>query len=670
MKLRTKVIVFYAGSTLLITAALGGFLYHRLWEDRIGAIREDIAKQLQHVDFTLGLFLAELENDLNHLAANPVVRSRDDGQFTSFLGADERAFRYDIRPLEQSIIDRFRSYETTHPYVNVVYMGRENGSFVRSRRRERPTTYDPRERPWYLLAKANPGRVVITDVYRSLTTPDINIGVVRALVDRKGRFYGVVGVDVTLARLTDFIANMKISPAGQIFLTDSKGSILVSEDRNMHFKSIRDYSPGLHRLLTENRQGYASLEIRGQKSHIHYRTAAVEGWKMAVVIPAEKIEGQIRGPVAMTVFGLSAGFLLVTVLTLIGLNILVVGPLHRLAGETRYIAETSNLDRRIEVRSGDEIGLLAGSFNEMIGALAKTQASLVTTGEELRSHRDHLEEMVKERTAMLQEVNEDLSREIDDRIRREAELQRTMGELAVAKKQAEAADNLKSAFLATMSHELRTPLNSIIGFTGIILRERVGPLNDEQKKQLNMVRRSSQHLLALINDVLDISKIEAGQLQVFPEKIDLRQIVDKVVQAERPLADGRGLELAYEIAPGAETAAGDQRRVEQVLLNLLSNALKFTERGSVRIACEAEADTVVVKVIDTGIGIKEEDLDKLFQSFRQIDSGLTRKYDGTGLGLSISKRLVELMGGRIRVESVWGAGSTFAFSLPKEGATG
>jgi signal transduction histidine kinase len=193
----------------------------------------------------------------------------------------------------------------------------------------------------------------------------------------------------------------------------------------------------------------------------------------------------------------------------------------------------------------------------------------------------------------------------------------------------------------------------------------VGPLNDEQKKQLNMVRRSSQHLLALINDVLDISKIEAGQLQVAYERTDLRQIIEKTVQSTRPLAEGKGLELGVEISPEIETITGDPRRVEQVLLNLLGNAIKFTEKGSVRIVCEADGDNVLVKVMDTGIGIKNEDMETVFKSFRQIDSGLTRKFEGTGLGLSISKRLVELMGGKIWVTSIWGEGSTFGFSLPK-----
>jgi len=217
-----------------------------------------------------------------------------------------------------------------------------------------------------------------------------------------------------------------------------------------------------------------------------------------------------------------------------------------------------------------------------------------------------------------------------------------------------------------MSHELRTPLNSIIGFTGIILQGIVGPLNDEQKKQLNMVRGSAQHLLSLINDVLDISKIEAGQLQIVCEDYDLRQTIEKAVESARPLAGEKGLELTCAISPEIEPIPGDRRRVEQILLNLISNAIKFTEKGSITIKCEPEGDNVTIQVIDTGIGIKEEDTEMIFQAFQQIDLGLSRKYEGTGLGLSICKKLVELMGGKIRVASVWGSGSTISFSLPKE----
>jgi PAS domain S-box-containing protein len=238
-------------------------------------------------------------------------------------------------------------------------------------------------------------------------------------------------------------------------------------------------------------------------------------------------------------------------------------------------------------------------------------------------------------------------------------------ELAAAKEAAESADRLKSAFLATMSHELRTPLNSIIGFSGILHQELAGPLNEEQKKQLGMVSDSAGHLLALINDVLDLSKIEAGQLAIASEPFDIRDVIERAVRTVRPLAAEKGLGLEMEVPPDAGTVRADPRRVEQVLLNLLSNAIKFTEKGHIRVACTIRKGDVRICVTDTGIGIRPADLERLFRPFTQVQTGLTRQYNGTGLGLSISKKLVTLMGGTIGADSEPGVGSRFCFTVPR-----
>ncbi len=253
--------------------------------------------------------------------------------------------------------------------------------------------------------------------------------------------------------------------------------------------------------------------------------------------------------------------------------------------------------------------------------------------------------------------NRRLSREIN--LRRKIE-----GELVEAKEAAESANRVKSAFLASMSHELRTPLNSIIGFTGIILNELAGPLNLEQKKQLKMVKGSSQHLLNLINDVLDISKIEAGELEVSWNEFSIRQVISEVVDSLRPLAEQKGLSLSARIAPDVDVLVSDERRIQQVLINLVNNAIKFTDKGGVTIISQKKGSHIELAVTDTGIGIGKADISRLFKPFQQLDIGTSRKYEGTGLGLSICKRILDMVGGTIRVRSELGQGTTFVITLP------
>ena len=238
-------------------------------------------------------------------------------------------------------------------------------------------------------------------------------------------------------------------------------------------------------------------------------------------------------------------------------------------------------------------------------------------------------------------------------------------ELAEARDRAEAADRVKSAFLASMSHELRTPLNSILGFTGILLQGLVGSLNPEQSKQLTMVQKSARHLLSLINDVLDISKIEAGQVEIKLEPFDVREAVHRVVDLVRPLAARKNLELRIGVAPQVDRFVSDRRRVEQILINLLNNAIKFTDSGSVRVECDAEEPGLRFRVADTGIGIRSEHLPLLFKPFRQLDTGLARQHEGTGLGLAICAGLTARLGGKISVASEHQKGSVFSLELPR-----
>ena len=279
--------------------------------------------------------------------------------------------------------------------------------------------------------------------------------------------------------------------------------------------------------------------------------------------------------------------------------------------------------------------------------------------EQLKNQTDELEERVAERTQRLQESNETLTNEIAERKRYEKRLQ-------VAKEAAEAATRAKSQFLATISHEIRTPMNGVIGMTSLLLETEI---NDEQYDYVETIRRSSESLLTIINDILDFSKTELGHMDIEQQLFNLDECVQEAIDLIAPITSAKDIELIYtrdENVPG--NIIGDATRIRQILVNLTSNAAKFTEAGDIMVSIQlkemaAEHVMLHASVRDTGIGIRPEKIPFLFDPFTQADSSITRRFGGTGLGLSISKRLCEVMGGEMWVDSVSGAGSTFHFTL-------
>jgi len=259
----------------------------------------------------------------------------------------------------------------------------------------------------------------------------------------------------------------------------------------------------------------------------------------------------------------------------------------------------------------------------------------------------------KKAEADIRKLNETLERRVEERTR----------ELASANERLIELDRLKSMFLASMSHELRTPLNSILGFSGLLLMGMSGELNPEQAKQLSMVQASAAHLLELINEILDISKIESGRVDLAIESFPIADVVTETLKAVTPLAEAKGLALAANV-PGDLVCQSDRRRIKQVLTNLLGNAIKFSDQGGVRVDVAASGEDLTVSVSDSGIGIRPGDIDKLFNPFSQIDMSSTKQYEGTGLGLYLCRKIMTHLHGEISVQSEFGRGSTFTFVLP------
>ena len=278
-----------------------------------------------------------------------------------------------------------------------------------------------------------------------------------------------------------------------------------------------------------------------------------------------------------------------------------------------------------------------------------------------RLYLDKLREK-KTRIEMMERVNADLEVKVRERTE---EYEVLTEQLRASNQQLAEASRLKSEFLANVSHELRTPLNAIIGFSELLQSLAFGDLTEEQAEFIGDIHSSGTNLLALINDILDLSKIEAGKMELQTEEWEPETIVAEAVSMVRLLASNKGIELDYAVAEDAGCIVADSSKVKQILSNLLSNAIKFTpEWGSVRVDVERTGEEMVFSVTDTGIGIAPEDVERIFGEFFQVDGSYTRRYAGTGLGLALVRKFVELQGGRVAVESELGRGSRFSFWLP------
>jgi two-component system, NtrC family, sensor kinase len=462
--------------------------------------------------------------------------------------------------------------------------------------------------------------------FQNDSQPHMTISVAEIAPER-----GVVVAEIDLSFLGPAMDRARVGTAGYAYVVDSGGELVAHPDKDLVLRHTSFESlPQVRAAL--NRTGPAAAATTGRDQDgtqvlSAYQTIESPGWHVFVEEPSSEAFAPLESAIWRTA-ALLIAFLLLAIATSVLLARRLVRPIESIQAAAAKIGSGA-LDQRIETPSHDELGALAEEFNRM--------------------------------ATQLEESYSNLEQKVQDRTR---ELATALGELDDKSRELEAVSRHKSEFLANMSHELRTPLNAIIGFSEVLAEQLFGEVNEKQAEYLDDIISSGNHLLALINDILDLSKVEAGQIALELAPFSLREALERGVVMVREQATNDGVEVDLSLAPDIDSIRGDERRIRQVIFNLLSNAVKFTPAGgAVDVRAGQVNGEVRVSVADTGPGIAPEDHKRIFEEFQQTETGIEQR-EGTGLGLALSKRLVELHGGRIWVDSEVGSGSTFVFALP------
>ena len=506
---------------------------------------------------------------------------------------------------------------------------------------------------WYVSAKKS-GSFHISEPYFDEEGSQINMISLTQPITINGRFIGVAGADISLDYIERLVRSIRMEMPGTAndessqvaYLVSKSGKIIVHPNSELRLrqgyegKDLMELPGG--RAISSAPSGHVALTANGESRLVYWFTSPLTGWKLVLDVPERLLLEPVYQVTANTIYVSVAGlFLMMGLISILARRL--TAPIAGL-GTVAESLEKGNFDNRPLqwlCNRQDEIGGLANTFRGMAARIEAREKDLAELNQ-------NLEATVRARTS---------------------ELAHAVEEARQAKDAAESANRTKSAFLANMSHELRTPMNAIIGYSEMLIEDATDNGQEDIIPDLKKIQSAGKHLLALINDVLDLSKIEAGKMTIYCEQIDIAAMVGEVRDTIEPLVGKNDNTLQCHVPEGVGFLFSDLTKIRQTLFNLLSNAAKFTHNGSIELRVtalrERNEEFLRFDVIDTGIGLTPAQAQSLFQAFQQADDSTTRKYGGTGLGLAISRRFCRMLGGDLTVTSESGRGSTFTALIPR-----
>lgn len=611
------------------------------------SVGENFARVAKEIASNAEIVMEQSVHDVKSLAISPVLRNAAISANESYTGKDKGSIERHIQKLDMQWLQhgdkekRFGVYvsspaaqylaeikKNTEGYVEL-FITDTKGVLIASAGKTKYLYYGS-EKWWQTAYNKGKGDIYISEIYLD---PDINQFLqsvaVPIMSEKEGKVLGVIRAVSTIDKISKIVQKFRIGKTGHAMLINSVEIILLCPI----------FPPQVHRVTDELMNNITTAPLLGWavvKDNAHEGINAIAGF--APIATTDIVKNAFDGNKWYIFVSQSPDesyapiyVLLTRVFFLLIFSILIlsamgfwaarkiVKPIETLRQGAEMIGE-GNLNHRIHIKTHDEIEELANKFNQMVEKINKTHSEL--------------EQRISERTGFLRKGYQEM----------------------------EVMSRLKSEFLTNVSHELRTPLNSILGFSELLHDKVCGDLNEKQSEYIEYIYRSGKHLLDIINDILDLSKIEAGKMEIKPEDFLVSNGIKEACAIVTPLAIKKKIPIDVDIASDVHTIVADIRMFKQIMYNLISNAVKFTQEGGhVSIKVKSNNYYLQVSVIDNGVGIKREDMGSIFKEFKQVSTG---DQEGTGLGLVLVKRYVEMQGGSIRVESEFGKGSNFTFRLP------